>query len=325
MFIRIYTASFMKENHTSKSWIEVSVVVEAELAEPVAEVLVDYLSKGVVLETLQAEVPPQDAGQSPPSVRVYGYLPVDEQLENRQRKIQEALYYLGTIRSIPQPTFTELEDENWASAWQKRYRPLPLGSNLIIVPTWLSNPDSSRLPIFLDPGMAFGSGTHPTTQLCIELIAESLAQQPSARMIDIGCGSGILSIAAVKLGVEHVLGVDRDPGAVRVALANARTNGVEEKIQFATGSVPEILEGTLSLRRAPLVAVNIIAPVLSELLDQGLVRTVAPGGVLVLSGMLAEQAPEIEERLEDSKLVIKTRKQQGDWVGLLASRGILQD
>ena len=314
----------MKENQTSKTWIEVSVVVEAELAEPVAEVLVDYLSKGVVLEKLKAEDPLQDAGLSSPTVRVYGYLPFDEQLEHRKRKIREALYYLGTIRSIPEPTFTELEDKDWATAWQKRYRPLPLGSNLIIVPTWLSNPDSSRLPIFLDPGMAFGSGTHPTTQLCIELIAESLAQQPSERMIDIGCGSGILSIAAVKLGVEHVLGVDRDPDAVQVALTNARTNGVKEKIQFASGSVPDILEGTLSFRRAPLVAANIIAPVLLELLDQGLVRTVAPGGVLVLSGMLAEQAPEIEERLDDSKMVIKTRKQRGDWIGLLASQGILQ-
>lgn len=300
------------------------MVVEAELAEPVAEVLVDYLSKGVVLETLKAEAPPQDTGQSSPSVCVYGYLPVDEQLENRKQKIQEALYYLGAIRSIPEPTFTELGDEDWASAWQKRYRPLPLGSNLIIVPTWLSNPDSSRLPIFLDPGMAFGSGTHPTTQLCIDLIAESLAQQPSDRMLDIGCGSGILSIAAVKLGVEHVLGVDHDPDAVQVAMTNARANGIEEKIKFASGSVLDILEGTLSFRRAPLVAANIIAPVLLELLDQGLVRTVVPGGVLVLSGMLAEQAPEIEERLEDSKMVIKTRKQRGDWIGLLASQGSLQ-
>jgi ribosomal protein L11 methyltransferase len=186
----------------------------------------------------------------------------------------------------------------------------------------------------MDPGMAFGTGTHPTTRLCLEMIEalfdegrrtkdegeirSSFVFRPSS-VIDIGCGSGILSVAALKLGVSHALGVDIDPLAVDVSRENAALNGVPVHFEVGLGSVDEIRQGKFSLQTAPVVLANILAPVIVRLLDGGLGELLEPGGALILSGIIADQAPDVEAALRRHRLQVIEHRQEGDWVALRAS------
>ena len=310
----------MGKQKSKKSWIMISVLVEQELAEPVASALSGIIPGGLVLESNYGGVFPHELDIVQVPVRVYGYLPVDKKLENRRKEITKALNSLTAIFPLPDPVYSPLDEQDWATAWQKDYQPIPLGSRLIVVPSWMENPAPERIPVYMDPGMAFGSGTHPTTQLSMILIEECLAENPAAEMLDIGCGSGILSIAGAKLGVRSVLGLDTDPDAIKVSLANAEKNQVGDKTSFTLGSVKELIRKEFQFSRAPLVAANIIAPVLTRLFKDGLRDTVSPAGNLILSGILGEQLPGILTLLDGYGFTLKTQRQQGEWIGLWGKR-----
>ncbi len=310
----------MDKQKPKKSWVMVSVLVEQEAAEPVASALRGIVPGGLVLESNYDGVFPHELDVVKVPVRVYGYLPVDKKLENRQRDIARALNHLEVNFLLPDPVYSPLDEQDWTTAWQKDYHPIPLGSLLIVVPSWLENPSPERVPVYLDPGMAFGSGTHPTTQLSLILLEECLAENPAAEMLDIGCGSGILSIAGAKLGVSSVLGLDTDPDAIKVSLANAEKNQVGDKTSFALGSVKELIGKEFQFSRAPLVVANIIAPILTRLFEEGLRDTVSPAGNLILSGILHEQLPGILTLLDEHSFKLKTQLQQGEWAGLWGSR-----
>ncbi|MEK7785592.1 MAG: 50S ribosomal protein L11 methyltransferase, partial [Chloroflexota bacterium] len=141
------------------------------------------------------------------------YLPADDvtALETARQKIEEGLFYLNMIRPIPAPSYTPVSDANWAELWKANYKPIRIGNRLVVIPSWLADRQSTEppnIPILMDPGMAFGTGTHPTTQLCLALIEAHL--KPDDTVLDLGCGSGILAIAAAKLGAKSVLAVDID-------------------------------------------------------------------------------------------------------------------
>jgi ribosomal protein L11 methyltransferase len=175
----------------------------------------------------------------------------------------------------------------------------------------------------IDPGMAFGTGTHPTTQLCLALVEQYFTHRESAqglKVIDIGCGSGILSIAALKLGAEEALGVDIDPEAVQASGNNAVLNGVTNRFELGIGSVKEVRAGKFGIQKAQLVLANILAPVLVKLLDEGLGELVLTDGWLILSGILAEQNPEVESALEKHGYQVVEKSQSGDWVAIAARR-----
>ena len=305
------------------TWLEVSLIVNGELAEAVAEVLARYIPAGVVIESTAVYAGPEDEnGQAVGPLRVCGYLPVDDQLEETRRKIEEGLWYLGRISPLPAPVFRPFEEINWVEAWKEHYHPIPVGEELMIVPAWLEPETGGRMPIRIDPGMAFGTGTHPTTQLCLAL-TEAFFQQAGGnpRVLDIGCGSGILAVAALKLGAVHALGVDIDPLAMEASQQNAALNGVTEGLELGVGSVAEVRRGQFSLQQGELVYANILAPVLVRLLDEGLGELVSPGGWLVLSGILTEQSPEVEAALRQHNLALLERRQVGDWVALAARQG----
>jgi len=305
------------------TWLEVSLTVNGEMAEAVAEVLARYIPAGVVIESTAVYAGPEDEnGQAVGPLRVCGYLPVDDQLEETRRKIEEGLWYLGRISPLPAPVFRPFEEINWVEAWKEHYHPIPVGEGLMIVPAWLEPETGGRMPIRIDPGMAFGTGTHPTTQLCLAL-TEAFFQQAggSPRVLDIGCGSGILAVAALKLGAVHALGVDIDPLAMEASQQNAALNGVTDGLELGVGSVAEVRRGQFRLQQGELVYANILAPVLVRLLDEGLGELVSPGGWLVLSGILAEQSPEVEAALRQHNLALLERRQVGDWVALAARRG----
>ncbi len=307
---------------SDKFWLEVSLTVDGEMAEAVAEVLRRYLPDGVAIEsTAVAAGPADENGHAVGPLRVCGYIPADEKLEQTRKDIEQGLWYLGRISPLPTPEFKLIQEVNWMEAWKEHYHPIPIGKRLLILPSWITPEGEDRRPVRIEVGMAFGTGTHPTTQLCLELADEffsSLDGGNETRVIDIGCGSGILSIAAIKLGAQRALGVDVDPVAVQAAAANAALNQVSQQLELGIGSVQEVAAGKFGIQTAYLVFANILAPVLVKLMDEGLGDLVLPGGCLILSGILAEQSASVEDALEKHGFARLEKRQVGDWVALAA-------
>jgi ribosomal protein L11 methyltransferase len=307
-----------------KYWLEVSLLVDGELAEAVAEVLSRYLPNGVVIEsTAVAADPVDEKGHAVGPLKVCGYIPGDEKLENTRKQIEESLWYLGRISPLPEPDFTLVPEANWMEAWKDHYHPIPIGKRLIILPSWIKPADDDRVPVRIELGMAFGTGTHPTTQLCLLLAEEFFLTRESMnniRVIDIGCGSGILSIAAIKLGATEALGVDIDPESIRASKENAKLNQVDQQLKLGIGSISEIMKGKFQLQSAELVFANILAPVLVKLLNQGLGSLVMQDGCLILSGILSDQIPEVEQGLKKHGFSKVQKRQMGDWIAVAARR-----
>jgi len=219
------------------------------------------------------------------------------------------------IQPVPTPSYKQIADQNWMEVWKAHYKPILIGKGLLILPAWLESPDPKRIPIKIDPGMAFGTGTHPTTQLCLELMEVSVVRGACC-VIDVGCGSGILSIAALKLGAEKVLGVDIDIESVKNSRENADLNEIGDELILGQGSVTEVLSGTFEFKSAPLVVANILAPILIRLFDAGLADLIAPRGEIILSGILAHQAENVIEAAQAKGLKRRDQRQMGDWVAL---------
>lgn len=295
-------------------WLEVSLTVNGELAEAVAEVLDRFVTNGVVLESGVTYSNDEDEGTVFGPVRVFGYLLIDEHIEENRQRVVEALWHLGQIQALPEPGFREIQDENWMAAWKKHYHPIPIGKRLLILPAWIEQEDPNRLAVRIDPSMAFGTGTHPTTQLCMEMVEKYT--RPGEPVIDVGCGSGILSIGALKLGASRALSVDIDLAAIRSTRENAEANGVSEQLETGQGSVLEILQGQFSLKRSPLVLANILAPVIIRLFEVGLADLLSDDGVIVLSGILVEQSGGVEAAARQHGLHLIETLQSSDWVAL---------
>jgi ribosomal protein L11 methyltransferase len=302
------------------NWLEVSLTVDGELAESVADVFARFAPNGVMTEQGVKYIDNEDAGTPTGPITVRAYLEVNDQLEETRHKLEESLFYLGMIQPLPAPAYKPIADQNWMEAWKQHYKAILIGQRLLILPAWLESPDPSRIAIKIDPGMAFGTGTHPTTQLCLELMENAFVKRKMSNVIDVGCGSGILSIAAIKLGATTALGVDIDEESVKNSRENADINGVGAELIFAVGSVAEILAGRFAFKSAPLVVANILAPVIVRLFDAGLADLIAEPGAIVLSGILYEQEQSVIEAGQTRGLRMNERRQMGDWVALTMSR-----
>ena len=304
-------------------WLEASLEADGEMVEAISEVMARYVSGGVVIESTQIADEKDGEGKATGLLRISGYLPVDDQLEDKKQKLLEGLWHLGQISPVPEVKFRPIAELDWSEVWKQHFQPVPIGDNLVIIPTWLEGNQDHRITIKIDPGMAFGTGTHPTTQLCLEIIADILVpldidSKNSISVIDIGCGSGILGIAAQKLGAGKSLGVDLDEEAVKAAQRNAEINGVDENLELGVGSLAEIEKGKFSLAAGQIVIANILAPVVIRLLKEGVGELVVPGGKLVLSGILVEQVPDIEKAIQSAGLNLVDKRQIGDWMALVS-------
>jgi len=219
---------------------------------------------------------------------------------------------LGQLRQFgvepPVPTTHLLADEDWESSWKENYHPLKISERLWICPSWIAPPDPKAVNVILDPGMAFGTGDHPTTALCLEWLAEQ--NLTNKDVIDYGCGSGILSIAALKLDARSALGVDIDPQALDVSRRNMELNSVSERF---TAYLPNHLPANST---ADIVIANILARPLVELAPH-IMACVRPGGGLALSGLLREQEEMVRPHYETHFAL--ERRQRGDWI-LLAGQ-----
>jgi ribosomal protein L11 methyltransferase len=303
-------------------WLEVSVVTDGEGAEAVAEMLRPFAhNDGVVLEQLGDEQDPNpDALETAVTVKIY--IPEDEDTPELRRRIEEVLYHMGRLYPIPPPTFRQLADEDWANAWKAHYHPFRIGNKIWIQPSWLEQevgtPDkdgirSEDVILTLDPGMAFGTGLHPTTQMC--LLALEKVVQPGMTVLDVGTGSAILSIAAAKLGAKSLLGIDTDKLAVTAATANVAQNDVAEQIAIRQGTLD-----TVTQRGWDVVVVNILAPVIIALFEQGhLMDYVAADGHLILSGIIEEQGEAVATAVAAAGGQITETYQVRDWLAFVVS------
>ena len=302
------------------NWLEVSLTVDGELAESVADVLARFAPNGVMTEQGVKFNNDEDEGTATGPITVRAYLEVNDQLEETRQKLEESLFYLGMIQPVPTPTYQRIADQNWMEAWKQHYKPILIGQRLLILPAWLESPEPKRIPIKIDPGMAFGTGTHPTTQLCLELMESvnlrGLKDLRGLNVIDVGCGSGILSIAALKLGASKVLGVDIDIESVKNSRENADVNGIGDELILGQGSVTEVLAGQFEFKSAPLIVANILAPVLIRLFDAGLADLIEPTGEIILSGILSHQAEGVIEAGQGKGLVRGEVRQINDWVAI---------
>ncbi len=198
-----------------------------------------------------------------------------------------------------------IEQEDWQNGWRKYYHPLEIGRRLAVVPSWQEY-DTARVKLLLDPGLAFGTGGHETTSLCLEALDELV--QGGERMLDIGTGSGILAIAALKLGAASAEGVDIDPVAVRTAVENAALNQVEDRFSGLVGDLSDQARGTYQIITANIVANAIIS------LSPAVPGLLAEGGHFIASGIIDTRADEVEEALRAAGLAVAARKEKRGWI-----------
>ncbi len=263
-------------------WLQLTLETSPEDAERIADGLSELGASAVTLQDGADQPlyePPPGATPLWSDTRVIGLFAADCDPQAITAQLSERL----ALDPLPPWRVAPLEDKDWERAWMDRFQPMRFGERLWIVPSWHAAVDEAAVNILLDPGLAFGTGTHPTTALCLEwLDAHGAAHD---EVIDYGCGSGILAVAALKLGAGHVWAVDNDPQALIASRDNARKNGVENRLDVVA---PEALPAL----QTPLLLANILAQPLMSLAET-FADHVAPGGHVVLSGILAEQADEV--------------------------------
>lgn len=299
-------------------WLELSVQADSEAVESVTEVLARFVHGGVAIEEDITAFSDRDGyvvnADKPVTIR--GYLPVDDTCGCAVTQVREALGWLGMMRPVGELVVRTVNEEDWANAWKEHFQVHRVGQRVVIVPTWRQHePQPGDIVINLDPGMAFGTGLHPTTRLCLVLLEETV--RPGDRVLDLGTGSGILAIAAARLGAGSVAALDTDAVAVEAARANVAANGVQDVVTVGLGSL-----GPKPRPDAPaydLVAANIIAKVLRELAVP-LARSLRPGGLLVASGIIQEREGEVAEAFVAAGLTLQERRVEGDWVAVVCRR-----
>ena len=297
-------------------WIEFSLKVPPEYVEPIAHVFHQYGEGGIVVEDLSEFNP--DEGEKPSGesdLIVRTYVPVNEKIDAIRSKIQVAVKLINYLHPIDELIEKILEKKDWESKWKEYFHPIKVGKNIKIIPTWVEEQSSKDdIVIFLDPGMAFGTGHHPTTRMCIEILEEIILG--NERVLDVGCGSGILSIAAVKLGVSEVVGFEVESDAVKVAKENCVINQVSEYVSVYERKISssEVISSLFDI-----VVANISAKIIIELAN--LFSDLIPvKGRLILSGILNESASEVEIKLNSHGIFVDRIYSDGDWVAILATR-----
>lgn len=287
--------------------IELSIRADAESAEALAAAFNEYAYGGAVIE--QVVTPEQ--GESLDAARpftVRAFLLNDETLDEKRRAMERSVWALGMLRPLGELEIHALAEEDYANAWKKYYKVLHVGARTVIKPSWLEYaPRANDIVIELDPGMAFGTGLHPTTRLCLAMLEKYVT--PGCDMLDVGTGSGILAIGAAKLGASLVDARDIDPIAVETAQKNVAASGLTEKIHVSRASI--MLEPTP--HRFDIVCANIFADTIAEL-SPALVQHLESRGVLIASGILVERAYLVENAMQAQSLDLVEKLQEEDWL-----------
>lgn len=286
-------------------WVEITVNATDESAEAVSNILIEEGCGGTATSSLVKS-------EKQTKNDIMGYLPVDDRLEDRLQNIRERVKALPDLELSlvsDEITLKWVQDEEWASAWKKFFKPLKIG-RIVIRPTWEQySPQPDDIVIDLDPGMAFGTGSHPTTKLCLEALQDYV--KGGETVLDMGTGSAILAMAAARLGAARVVGLEIDPVAVEAAVENVKRVNLEDTIKIERADSPSTFEG-----QADIVLANIIAKVIINMAE-GLASKVKPGGVLIASGIVVERSQEVIDTLTGLGLKLHEVRQEGDWVALV--------
>lgn len=279
-------------------WQEVLVAAGQDEAEAVASLLGPLVHGSPVIEETES------------GTWVRAYLLQDTALRGRLARLRRSLstsfpHLRAESRRLP---------PGWEDAWKAFFAPIPIGERLLLLPPWLAHPGDGRVSVIIDPGPAFGTGQHPTTRLCLEALERWL--RPGMRVLDLGTGSGVLAIAAARLGAGWVLALDTDPAAVKAARENTARNGVAATVSLREGS----LEAATVLAPFDLLLANISSQVLIGL-AAALARRARPGGLLIASGFLEESLPTVPSALEGAGWRQEEVLAEGEWRAVVARRG----
>jgi ribosomal protein L11 methyltransferase len=293
--------------NSSTKWIELSVQAHPEAVDAIAEVFRAHGTGGVAIEQSVRSDP--EGEESPILVglpRIKAYLPVLAGAPEQEQEIEKALWHLQAFDLSPVGPLErrEVDEEDWANAWKQHFHPLKIG-RVVIKPSWR---DWQTVPddvvVRLDPGMAFGTGLHPSTRMTLAALQSRIS--PSMRVLDLGTGSGILGITAAAMGAD-VTALDISETAVEVARRNVAENGLSDQMSVALGSIEAV-----SGRQFHVILANIIAGVLADLAPE-LAAALLPGAELLASGIIEERADSVRQAFRQSGLVLDHQEHDGDW------------
>lgn len=304
-------------------WLEITVCTEPDGVEQVAALFAEMNTGGVIIEDpavirrYAAQVHPDEWGVPEKASAgglplVKSYLPVDQDLDRKLSNFHAELEWLA-LSPAPQVSTRRVAEEDWAGAWRAYYKPVRAGQRLVVKPSWEEwRRAPGELVIEMDPGMAFGCGTHATTLLCLRLLEQYVRH--GMTVYDVGTGSGILAVAAAKLGAGRVTAVDLDEMACRVARENVRRNEVTGTVRVVRGNLLDMVEG-----RAGLVVANIIADVIIDLAPAA-AGALEAGGIMIASGIIRDRAMAVRAALEAAGLELCEQRQEGYWVALVGEK-----
>lgn len=301
-------------------WAQVTITTSQEASDAVANYLFERDATGIEIK--------DTVFSNSPSVTLISYFPTDDLIGEQVQDLRDFLASLTQVGIDTHPakvTLRSIEEDNWSEQWRSAFPPQKIGDRLVIAPTWDDIvPEPSEILIRLDPGMAFGTGQHATTQLALELLETTI--KDSDVVADIGTGSGILGIAAAKLGAKRVDAVDLDVTTIPIAQNNIQLNEVESVIRLYQGDGLNVLEK----QKYPLIVANILTKVILPMIPHCL-ESLEPAGRLILSGILAQEASQVEAQLNENGFrLLEVRQlkesheaaQTGEnWVGILAQMG----
>ncbi|MBI5967653.1 MAG: 50S ribosomal protein L11 methyltransferase [Deltaproteobacteria bacterium] len=299
----------MPEITDKKLWMELQVETHPTLAEAVSNFLIEQGSHGVV----QEELPGTEQHKRE---RIIAYFPKDRHFVSRRQKIRTYLLALRKIHRRSSRFQTRIiKQEEWAEAWKSNFKTIHVTPRLVIKPPWEEYPTKKgEVVVEIDPAMAFGTGTHPTTQMCLRVLERLILSSPhSPSILDVGTGSGILAIASRKMGAKKVLAIDIDPLAIACARKNAAANNIDSGIDFRTGFLGR-------LRRIFNIIVANLLP--QELLSLApyLAKRISPGGALIISGLLRGQKKEVISVFAEQGLEVWRSLESKGWACLMLSR-----
>ena len=295
-------------------WLELKIEVPFEFVEPMAELFKCYGKGGVAIEEAGGWNP--DEGESAPerqSAILRTYMPKTARYERRRELIHIGVALINKITTLPPLKEREIAEKEWENAWKAHFTPLRVGSHLVVQPPWhrSSENQSGDLIIEIDPGLAFGTGHHPTTYRALEW-AERLVE-PGMDVIDIGAGSAILSIGAARMGAKSVVGIEIDPVAIKAGRANVRANRLSRVVKLFEGSLPH---SSLVPESADVVLANVNSVVLTNLAPE-IAKLMRPNGFLVAAGILEERLTRLESAFQQAGLGIVDRIEDDDWRALV--------
>lgn len=288
-------------------WTEISVWADREAVDDLVRLFDRNCSGGVVLE----QQDPEKSGESR-RLKISGFVPASD--TKTRQKLEIALFLLSRTFSISAPRTRTLAPEDWTESWKDYFSPQHIGERTVIVPTWRSyEPKPEEIVLYLDPGMAFGTGLHATTRLCLVAIERLL--RPGMKVLDVGTGSGILAISAAMQGAEHVRALDTDPTCVQVARDNVALNNVDDQVTVQEGT----LDTSLVSERYDLLLVNILAEVIADMAPA--IGAVLPQkGLFVGSGIIEKKASQVKRALAQEHIVVDEILQKDDWIALVGHR-----